>query len=61
LFDDKNFNVFCPVLTAISTATGAVVEKRQTGEAPPVFKRCRKKFPRLLLKNFNLFGWNNIE
>ena len=41
--------------------TGAVIEKRQKGEQKPTFKRYRKTFPRLLLSNFNLFGWNEIE
>ena len=41
--------------------TGAVIEKRQTGERKPVFKRYQKRFPPLLLKNFDLFGWNTID
>ena len=41
--------------------TGAVVEKRQTGERKPIYKRYQKRFPPVSLKNFDLFGSNNIE
>jgi hypothetical protein len=41
--------------------TGTVIEKRQTGNRKPIIKRYKKKFPRVLLKDFNLFGWNDIE
>jgi hypothetical protein len=59
----RNFNVQPDesYQTDRNLLTGDVIEERQTGERKPVIKRYKKKFPRVLLKDFNLFGWNEIE
>ena len=41
--------------------TGTVIETRRNGNRKPAVKRYKKKFPRVLLKDLNLFGWNDIE
>ena len=41
--------------------TGAVIETRREENRKPLVRRYTKKFPRVLLKDFNLFGWNDIE
>jgi hypothetical protein len=41
--------------------TGSVIESRQTGDRTRVVKRYKKRFPRILLRDFDLYGSDKIQ
>ena len=41
--------------------TGNVIDSRQTGDRTRIVKRYRKRFPRVLLRDFNLYGQESLS
>ena len=40
--------------------TGTVIESRQTGDRTRIIRRTKKKFPRILLREFDLYGASEL-